>query len=217
MASAFDYVNQSGAFYGSFINGSTPSGGYNTVLGSLWNGLNNVVTGDMDYHRNLETLGFQNAFNSSEAQKQRDYEERLSNTAYQRAVSDMKAAGLNPALASAHAAATPSGATAHSASGSSIRADGFRSILGLVGSIITSAFGMARQSTMDAAALEREQLRADTAFRLSQSRLSSGFNLTQSDWNSLSESERSSYWNRFPSKRDLMRDWQISLALSNRS
>lgn len=58
----------------------------------------------------------QNAFNAEEAQKQRDYETEMSNTAYQRQTADMRAAGINPALmyggTGASGASTPSGSSA---------------------------------------------------------------------------------------------------------
>lgn len=58
-------------------------------------------------------------FSADEAQKNREFQERMSNTAYQRAITDLKKSGLNPYLVISNGgASSPSGATASGSSAS---------------------------------------------------------------------------------------------------
>lgn len=101
------------------------------------------------YLRDLAQMREQNAFNSSEAQKQRDYETEMSNTAYQRAIADMKKAGINPLLAVQQGgASTPSGASASSGSvgsrsGHSFSTVGTRSLMSEISGLIHSVGSVA--------------------------------------------------------------------------
>lgn len=83
-----------------------------------------------DYNNNVsrENTSVTNAFNAQEAEKTRKWQEHLSNTAHQREVADLKAAGLNPVLSANGGASTPSGATA---SGSTASVDTSATLAGV--------------------------------------------------------------------------------------
>lgn len=108
---AYQYQNAEGQKQSQFNQRSMlEQMGYNT-LGSIMQGVYN----------HIENSAAMN-FNSTEAMKNREWQEHMSNTAYQRAVADMKEAGLNPILAFQNGGASTPGGSAGTISGASIGA-----------------------------------------------------------------------------------------------
>lgn len=164
---------------------------YNTAVGQidtqgagLLEGLDNRLSGNLDYARELELQSISNAFsaveaqkardfNAREAQKARDFSEYMSSSAYQRAMADMKAAGLNPALAfSQGGASTPSAsvASANSAHGASAHAgrsgEGWREIGNILTALLGGAFRVATTSMMSEAQMAQTLQRTSSAYEI---------------------------------------------------
>lgn len=84
------------------------------------------------------------AFSAEEAQKQRDWEKMMSDTAYQRQIEDMKAAGINPAsIGAAGGASTPVGSTAQTSAAQTSAASSSAHAHGSFDSLFSNAVALA--------------------------------------------------------------------------
>lgn len=74
-----------------------------------------AMAADQAWSRDIAAMQMQMGYNAAEAQKQRDWQEKMANTIYTRSVKNMKKAGINPILAAnmgLSGASVGSGATA---------------------------------------------------------------------------------------------------------
>lgn len=153
-----------------------PVGNTYRSFGAEWFNAGNIAredwlraeqTAQLDFERQNYQIDRANAFNAEEAQKQRDFEERMSSTAYQRAFEDMKKAGINPIMMYSNgAASTPTGSAASASSiGGSYRRSGkgvvsdSGSLLSFVASIASIAAGLYKTGADNAIKIARYGLK----------------------------------------------------------
>lgn len=93
------------------------------------------------WEREKEAAATANKFAAEQAQLNREFQERMSSTAYQRVMKDLKSAGLNPILAAQSGSASqPAGATAQPSKSSAQAAHSYDDErIDLLGTVISSA------------------------------------------------------------------------------
>lgn len=138
-------IGSSGGNYSSLLSSPTSAASVNFDFAGL---------SDAIYGANAAA----NAFNAAEAQKNRDFQLYMSNTAHQREMADLAAAGLNPILSARQGASTGSGSSASAS-------DASGAIAGLLGQIVSANSAQAVAQRNNATSQLLEQMRENHDLR----------------------------------------------------
>lgn len=103
-------------------------------------------------------------FSAKQAQLNRDWQERLSNTAHQREVDDLLKAGLNPVLSANAGAYTGSGATASGVTSSGAKGEVDTTVNGLVGQLISASINTAANKAVAELYTDASRYQADMSY-----------------------------------------------------
>lgn len=141
----------------------------NPLVGGLLSMGGSLVSGMFSSDNSAKSLQAQEQmqmqseqFNAQQAQMNRDFQQQMSSTAYQRAAADMKAAGLNPILAAGQSSSTPSGSSASVGTPSVPQRHAFEDLGNAVSQAVNTAIA---SKTIDKLQEEIANVKAGTTLR----------------------------------------------------
>ena len=140
------------------IGGGVTGGNLLSAGTSLFSGFLGMEGQERANQQNMEIAQTNSAFNASEAEKNRHFQEVQRETQYQTAVEDMIAAGLNPMLAYSQGGARPTGGS----QGSAVQP---AAMLNSAGAGITAA---AQAASIQQTEAQTRNVEADTKIKLEQ-------------------------------------------------